>query len=651
MILKKVIIQNFRQFRDVVIDFAHNEDKNITMILGGNGTGKTNFLNAISWCLYGSEIHDFGDSTLDIYNKKVENLALIGDQIDVRVELEFLDDGKILAFNRVRGFYKGRDGLTREPSLDKFEVKTQEGHEIRVDNNPYYTIESKMPRYIENYFLFEETDLNYYFNSMCVKSLRDAIFSLSQINLIENLNSNIQKVKAKYIHDQKKISPKLGKVNEKINELDDNLRISKEKLKQAEEDIRGINDEIEKIDSELINRDSTAIYNSFRRNKELEMRITQINNKVSDLEDKLEKHILLKYPYVMSYNSILQFVDLMDFSFDRGYVSNDVKFFIKNLLKEGKCVCGTDLSVDIEHRRMLEDFLENTGDTPDYAENIPKILEHIKNVIIKDIKNFKSLSIDYHREILTLNKEREAFIDEKRDIEAMLKANPVEEVNKLINLRKDLITVKHNLESKKSNLKDSIEKDYRLLGEQRKLLSHQDELYKEIETYQKKIDLCDGVNIATDSLQNSLKQDIRKKIQDLTKDYLLHSHWREGEGSDLILDDEFNILIKNNYGNIEKPTDLSDGEKTILIICFICALHKLSGFELPIVLDVSFSNLDFESRNNLINSLPELIGHNQLILLSNQDYYRNISNHIVKEYNISKKNSTEGIESEVILNG
>ena len=295
MILKKVIIQNFRQFRDVVIDFDYNDDKNITLLLGGNGTGKTNFLNAISWCLYGSEIHDFGDSTLDIYNKKVENLALIGDQVEVRVVLEFLDDGKILAFNRVRGFYKGRDGLRREPSLDKFEVKTQEGYDIRVNNNPYYIIESKMPHYIENYFLFEESNLDY-FNPIRSKSLKDAIFSLTQINLIENLNSNIQKVKAKYIQDQKKISPKLGKVNEKINKLDDNLRISKEKLKQAEEDIGGINDEIEKIDSELINRDSTAIYNSFRRNKELEMRITKINNKVSYLEDKLEKHILLKYP-------------------------------------------------------------------------------------------------------------------------------------------------------------------------------------------------------------------------------------------------------------------------------------------------------------------------------------------------------------------
>ena len=651
MILKRVIIKNFRQFRDIDIDFAHNDEKNIVMILGGNGTGKTNFLNAISWCLYDREIHDFGDSNLDICNKKVENIALIGDHIEVRVELEFLDNGKILAFNRVHGFIKGKDGLRRNPAFDNFEVKTHEDNELRVNTNPYYTIERKMPYHIENYFLFDETDLNNYFNPMHLKPLRDAIFSLTQINLIENINSNIQKVKAKYIQDQKKISPKLGKVNEKINKLEDNLRISIEKLKQAEKDIREINDEIEKIDGELINRDSTVIYNSFRRNKELEMRIKKINKKVLDLEDKLEKHILLKYPYIMSYNSFLHFVDLIDSSFERGYVSNEVKFFIKNLLKEGKCICGTDLSVDIEHRRMLEDFLENSANAPDYAEIIPKIFEHIKNVIIKDIKNFKSISLEYHREISSLKKEREYCIEEKRDIEALLMMNPVEEIKILVERRNALIEFKKRLESKIANLKYGIEKDQRLLGEQRKLLSHQEELYMQFTTFQKKIDLCDGVIISTKYLYDDLKENLMKKIEDNTKKFLINNHWKEGEFVDLIINDDFEFNIKNNQGNIETPTGLSDGEKGVLAICFICAIHKLSGFDLPIVLDVSFSNLDSESRNNLINSLPELIGHNQLILLSNEDYYKNISNHIVKEYTISKINSAEGIESEVILNG
>lgn len=652
MILRRVVIKNFRQFRDVDIDFAHNDEKNISMILGGNGTGKTNFLNAISWCLYGVEIHDFRDSSLDICNKKAAHLALIGDEVIVGVELEFLDEDEILIFSRFQGFYKSSDGLRHIPSSNKFELRTKEGNEIRINDSPFYTIERKIPREIQDYFLFDETRLNEYFYPTRLKQLKNAISHLTQIDLIENINSSIQKVKTHYINQQKELTPKLGRANEMIDELEKNIRISREQLGLSEKEIEKLMDEIDKIDEELINKKSTDVQRDLIRNKELDKKIKQFNKEMCDLEDKLEKHVLLKYPYVISYNSILQFVEVADDYMEKGYIPRDVKFFIKNLLRDGYCICGTDLSIDTEHRRILEDFLEKTEEVPSPVENLFEILEYIQTVIIEDIKNFKYTSLEYHREISTLKKERDAFIDEKRDIEARLRANPVEEVDRLIHLRKDLITHKNNLEKKIPILKNSLEKDLHLLGHQRKLLSHQDELYMEFEKYQKKIDLCYGVSFATDSLQNNLKQDIRRKIQDLTKEYLILSHWRDEEFSDLIIDSDFNINIRNFYGNIERPTDLSDGEKTVLIICFICALHRLFSFNLPIILDVSFSNLDSESRINLINSLPDLIGYNQFILLSkDEEYYKKISDYILNEYNIKKINSAEGIESEVILNG
>lgn len=651
MILRRIIIKNFRQFRDVNIDFAHNEEKNINMILGGNGTGKTNFLNAISWCLYGVEIHDFEDSSLDICNKKTENLAIIGDLVTVKVELEFFDEDEILIFSRCNGFLKGHNGLRSSPSSNKFEIKTKEGNEIRTNNSPFYTIERKLPKEIQNYFLFDETRLNRYFDSTQLKSLQHAIFNLSQIDLIEKVNSNIQKVKTNYINQQKKLSPKLGRTNERIYELENRIRISSERLDQAEIEIEEIRDELEKIEEKIISRNSTDIKSILKRKKDLDKRMAQLNKQIYELDNKLENHILLKYPYVMSYNSILQFVDLIDSSFNRRYISNDVKFFIENLLKDGKCICGTDLSVDIEHRKMLEDFLENTEDAPDYAENIPKTFEHIKNVIIKDIKNFKSTTIEYHREITSLKKELDVCIEERREIEAFLMMNPIEEIEDLTERRNTLIELERKAEIRILNLKESKKRNQHLLGEQRKLLSRQDELYMEFEKYQKKIDLCDGVTVSTKYLYNELKEDLRNKIQDITKKFLINAHWKEGEFVDLIIGEDFELNIKNIHGNIESPSGLSDGEKTVLAICFICALHKLTSFELPIVMDVSFTNLDSESRNNLINSLPTIIRCNQLILLSNENYYKNIYNNVIKEYNISRAYSAEGIESEVILNG
>ena len=47
MLLKSIKLENFRQFRNESIDFAQGEGgKNVTIIIGENGTGKTTFASS-----------------------------------------------------------------------------------------------------------------------------------------------------------------------------------------------------------------------------------------------------------------------------------------------------------------------------------------------------------------------------------------------------------------------------------------------------------------------------------------------------------------------------------------------------------------------------------------------------------------------------
>ena len=49
MLLKSIKLENFRQFRNESIDFAQGEGgKNVTIIIGENGTGKTTLLRHFS---------------------------------------------------------------------------------------------------------------------------------------------------------------------------------------------------------------------------------------------------------------------------------------------------------------------------------------------------------------------------------------------------------------------------------------------------------------------------------------------------------------------------------------------------------------------------------------------------------------------------
>ena len=56
MILKKLVLDNFRQYlgRQEIV-FASQKQKNVTIIHGENGFGKTCFLNALLWGFYGSD--------------------------------------------------------------------------------------------------------------------------------------------------------------------------------------------------------------------------------------------------------------------------------------------------------------------------------------------------------------------------------------------------------------------------------------------------------------------------------------------------------------------------------------------------------------------------------------------------------------------
>ena len=53
MLLKSIKLENFRQFVNEQIDFSTDPDRNVTFIIGENGTGKTTFAQAFFWCFYG----------------------------------------------------------------------------------------------------------------------------------------------------------------------------------------------------------------------------------------------------------------------------------------------------------------------------------------------------------------------------------------------------------------------------------------------------------------------------------------------------------------------------------------------------------------------------------------------------------------------
>jgi len=102
MLLKSLKLENFRQFIKEEIFFATDAIKNVTIIIGENGTGKTTFAQAFFWCLYGDT--EFIDKSM--LNKKMVSQMLPSNEVNVKVSLNLVHSGTEYTITREQLYKK-----------------------------------------------------------------------------------------------------------------------------------------------------------------------------------------------------------------------------------------------------------------------------------------------------------------------------------------------------------------------------------------------------------------------------------------------------------------------------------------------------------------------------------------------------------------
>ena len=93
-------LENFRQYYgQVTIKLStKSKEKNVSIILGTNGAGKTNLMNAISWCLYREEPslekNQSGEGIYPTINVKAWDETQVNTTTYIKVDIELGYDGK-----------------------------------------------------------------------------------------------------------------------------------------------------------------------------------------------------------------------------------------------------------------------------------------------------------------------------------------------------------------------------------------------------------------------------------------------------------------------------------------------------------------------------------------------------------------------------
>lgn len=657
MELDRVIIKNYRQYRDVDIDFARDPEKNFTIIKGNNGTGKTTMLNALSWCLYGEEIHDYGDdSAMEICNNKSLKLAPNDSDIEVSVELTFIDkDYGNLSFKRSRTFHKTFDDLVTMPFNDVFEVITNNngGLEFNVDD-AQYIVDKKIPHDIEDYFFFDGARLGEYFQNTSHKKIKDAVLELSQLNLVLSLNKNLSNVENKYISKQKSIAPDLGKANDEISKLTSHLNVYENSMKTSKKKVKKLKTQIKDINDELMESNAKDVEEKSKRDNVLIGEIDKYNDKLNSSKEQRKNLILSNYPYVLAYSYFEDFLEYGESSRQKGFIPPKFKrSFIEDLLEQGKCICGADLEEDEAHKEALLRLLDETNPLTDKSEEVTSAIAHIREVVIKRIKKFKPELIKIRKNIREYEKELDERIEERKVIRNFLDNYSEKHINQLNKRKTDYENELGKQYKNMGRYRSEIEKINKDLGIWKKKLANEKKLSAQNDEYTKKIDFCRKAIEAATLVRSELTENMRIKIQELTKEKFIKISWKDDEFVDIRIDDEYGVYVKNRIGEEERPGDLSDGEKLCLGLCFMSALHNISGFDLPIVMDTPLGNLDVDMRHNIAEFLPQFVQGRQIVLLVTgteytEDFRDTLQDSIGREYTIRWSNSEDGKESEVV---
>ena len=127
MRIEKIIIKNFRQYKNLELAFPNDKPNDLHLIVGKNGMGKTTLLNAINWCLYNEEPHTSENSSkLPILNlNALENTE--EEFPEVTVELWITDENNnYIDYSKNQTFRIHIRTNFPIPQNNEFKVSTQD---------------------------------------------------------------------------------------------------------------------------------------------------------------------------------------------------------------------------------------------------------------------------------------------------------------------------------------------------------------------------------------------------------------------------------------------------------------------------------------------------------------------------------------------
>ena len=657
MIIHKLEMYNFRQYIGLQeVGFSTDPEKNVTVLIGVNTSGKTTIIRAFEWCLYGK--NGFEDPVL--LNSEVRDNMNRGDTQEVWVAITFSHQDSngekmytlkrkytYLCNERTRADGKLYIGLNKKPeedlSLTYLQADGQTKTSIRKENISE-SINRVLPQDLSDYFFFGGERISGIANRT---DLSNAVRGLMRLDVLENARDHLKEAlkrfsnsidtsgdaKAQAAHDSKETAKRKMK---QYLEVKDNAQAEMEHYQGKENEY---NVELSKSNVEQV-----------KKAKAERDRITRtLSNEETRLENSIRSYVDLfnKRPYAFfGMPAIKKSLDILEEINDQvECVPGMNQDAIDYLINRGRCICGTHLDPGSQPYQLV---MQERRKLP--PETIGAVVMNYKN----KAEGYLSGSESYFPDIEEKYKEIRGIqrrIGELQDEFEQQSDVIIDDTDaKAIEAKRREAHIKY-LEAKTDY--DQAVSD--IGGCQRDIANCEAAISKYAKSSSKNSKLVRYISYATmiqewltdtyKAKEDTVRNELQKRVNDnFAKMY-------HGERS-IIIDDKYRV----KYSDV--TTEESDGLKAVKSFAFIASLVSMAkdkilddkdmqlGQVYPLVMDAPFSNVDEIHIDNICKILPKTA--NQVIMAVMQKDWEyasvNLDKYVGKSYSISKDRDASGKE-------
>ena len=574
-------------------DLNTNSSRNIVLIGGKNGAGKTTFLKALKYGLFGSFSLGFKTDT-ESYFKEIETILnnQSSNNFYIEIEFEYVENFEIKKYVLKRSWKKHNNLINEEVKVISNEILLDD-YETKELTDKLRAITS--PQLINSY-IFDGEKIGAIIENGEISSYLEEIFnSIFSIDMIEQTKKDLENYLNKKA-DESKAKSQIDSINyiNKINTLKNEIKLCENNL----------------------NNYITS------KNNLIIMRKNNVDNfyKLGGLTKKQQEMHMKK---------------INQFNLEREKMSKAIRTFIENDLP-------LYLNFNLLEDALSQSFLERQNKFPKYLEEIEKIVD----MDLSELKNKLNENIFVCKSIHFLNDEQ---IDELSN-RILTTVNNTDEIkpylqNKYIKtdeykLMKKNITDNENIETINLLLEEN-EKIDKSLKELESTISEMESqlqklkteldmyyiLYEKTNEELKKETLLDSSfaigKTAFDISEKFIKRITKYKLKQVSNTALEifnDTIRKKNFITNLNITKDFDLELYNSLEIKVDPKTLSAGEMQILISSLIWAMFRIAGRREMFIFDTPLARLDKDNRQNFIEKIISTISSQVVILSTDSEF-------------------------------